>query len=347
MARKVEKVSIFTIATELGISPSSVSRVINNRTGVSEETRHAVNVLLNRYHFRKKYPEMHIKRIAIVLSVINGVNEYSSLVLTGIYESLLKRGMTACTIPLRDDIPQKVSILSQIREQQCSAAILLPSRYSKEDLLELGNSGLPITSIDYDADIPELGIVNNDSVSGARELTEHLLSLGHRKIGFITRWSEDNNHRERLQGCQQAMQEANLPAENLTVIDGDFYDLSFPSGESGAELFRKMRKTHLDITAIIGINDYIALGILHAAHEMKLRVPEDISIAGFDDIAFCKYTQPPLTTVFHPCIEAGQRAVEQVVNALNHHDYKPCKEILSTHLVIRRSTGPAPKIPGK
>lgn len=342
MARKIGKVSIYTIAAELDISPSSVSRVINNRTGVSEETRRAVNSLLNRYHFTKRYPEVHLKRIAIVMGVMRGVNEYSSRVLSGIYERLFEKGMTACTIPLRDDIPVKASILSQIREQQCCAAILLPSNYSKDDLMELGQSNLPITTIDFDAGIPELGIVNNDSVFGARELTEHLLALGHRKIGFITRWSDDHNHMERLLGCQQAMQAANLPAENLVVVNGDIHDLAVLGGESGKILFRELRKKHPEVTAVIGINDAVALGMLHEAHEMKLRVPEDISIAGFDDIYFSNYTQPPLTTVFHPCMEAGRRAVEQVVNALNQHDYKPCKEILTTKLIVRQSTGPAP-----
>ena len=340
MARKAGKVSIFTMADELGVSPATVSRVLNNRAGVGETTRRAVLTLARKYDFKLNYPQQHQPLIATVVSSQSGISSYTSRVLTGIYDYFATHTFRVNTIVLNPESGS--SILEAVREQQCSGVILIQPMYFTEQLPQLAASGLPIMEIDSNSGIPGIGCIDNDAYSGAVELTRHLLDLGHRKIGFLLRWPDSLNHVQRLKGYRETLAGAGLPVPDSWVVSGS--EPCAGGGESAESMLAELLRREPRITAVIGVNDDLALGAMHRAVRSGLRVPEDLSIAGFDDSDYCRLVIPEMTSVSHPCREAGFRAAAAVADyiASNGKTILP-REVLSTRLVPRRSTGPAPR----
>ena len=337
MARKAEKVSIFTIAAELGISAATVSRVLNNRTGVGEATRCAVLNLARKYNFRLNYPQQHQPIIATVISGESGISNYQSQVLTGIYNYFAQHPYRVNTIVINPAQPAP-TILETVREQQCSGVIIVQPSHFANHLAGLAASGLPIMEIDDRSELPGIGFIDNDSYSGAVELTEHLLSLGHRKIAFFMRWSRDLNHIQRLNGYRDTLLRKGVkPLEKWVVT----YDKIVQGSLSNVAqiMFDIQRQQAPDVTAIVGVNDELAIAVMHEALRLGIRIPEQLSIAGFDDHPFCEFVTPELTTVAHPSIEAGFLAAKAIAEYISSVGSSPLpRKILPTHLVVRNST---------
>ncbi|MBQ6471458.1 MAG: LacI family DNA-binding transcriptional regulator [Victivallales bacterium] len=337
MARKAGKVSIFTIAAELGISAATVSRVLNNRTGVGEATRCAVMNLAKKYNFRLNYPQQHQPIIATVISGERGISNYQSQILTGIYNYFAKHPYRVNTIVANptEDAP---SILETVREQQCSGVILIQPSHFASHLEGLSASGLPVMEIDDRSELPEIGFIDNDSYAGSVKLTEHLLSLGHRKIAFFMRWSRDLNHVQRLNGYRDTLLRNGVkPLEKWVVTYDEIVRGSL--SDVARIMFGIQRQQAPDVTAIVGVNDDLAIAVMHEALKLGLRIPEQLSIAGFDDHPFCKFVTPELTTVAHPSIEAGFLAAKAIAEYISSCGTTPLpRKVLPTHLVVRDST---------
>ena len=340
MARKAGKVSIFTMATELGISAATVSRVLNNRTGPGEETRRAVLKLARKYDFKLNYPQQHKPLIATVVPEHGGINSYTAQVLTGIYDYFTHHDLMVCTMACKPD--EEHSILQALRDRQCAGVIIIQSIYFADQLAELTASGLPVMLIDDRSEIESIGYVDNDSYSGAVALTEHLLKLGHRKIGFLLRWADDLNHSQRLQGYRDAMHKAGIEVPDHWIVN---FTGKEPLGIAAcsALMLEELLNNDPGITAVIAVNDDLALGAIHKALRMNLQIPQDLSIAGFDDQSFCQCVTPEITTVYHPCQEAGYQASEAIAEYLKTNGKSALpKTVLPTRLIVRESTGEAP-----
>ena len=341
MARKAGKVSIFTMAAELGISTATVSRVLNNRAGVGEKTRLLVLELARKYHFRLNYPQQHQPIIATVISGSDGLTTYQGQVLAGIYKYFSQHPYRVNTI-VANPYQSSPTILETLREQQCSGVIIIQPSHFADQLEGLAASGLPIMEIDDRSDLPGIGYIDNDSYLGALELTKHLISLGHRRIAFLMRWATDLNHMQRLQGYRDALSNAGIPADENWVVTYDDSEANGFAGIASTMLGRLFEKSP-DITAIIGVNDEIALAAMHHLLGMGIQVPQQISVAGFDNNMFCQLTMPELTSVAHPSAQAGFLAAQAVADYLSNFGSTPLpRQILPTYLVPRKSTGPAP-----
>ncbi len=337
MGRKASDISIFTIAAELGISPATVSRVINNKTGVSETTRMRVMEVLRKNNFKPNYPQQQKTKIAVIISGTHGIDYYSAQILTGIYEYLHENDIIAATLTCNTD----ESLLKIVREQQCSGIIILLPEYFRAQMPELEKSKLPIMLIDSQSSSPQIGFIDNDAYSAGMTITNHLIELGHRKIGFITRWEENLNHIQRYEGYRKAMQEAGieiLPSWLKTWTQND----NCNGCESGQKLFREIMTANPDLTALIAVNEELALGAMNEALRTGFKIPEDISIAGFDSSSYSAYITPSLTTISHPRKEAGKKAAEAIVVYLQSKRSGLLREILPTYLIPGESTGPVP-----
>ena len=341
MARKAGTVSIFTIAAELGVSAATVSRVLNNRTGIGEDTRHAVLELARKHNFRLNYPQQHQPIIAIVISGENGISNYQSQVLTGIYKYFAGHPYRVNTVVANPNQPAP-SILETVREQQCSGVIIVQPSHFATHLAGLASSGLPIMEIDDRSELPGIGFIDNDSYSGAVELTEHLISFGHRRIAFLMRWSKDLNHIQRFNGYHDALLNAGIKPLKKWVVTYDEADTGgYP--HIARTMLDTLRSQAPDVTAIVGVNDELALAVMHEASKQGVRIPEQLSIAGFDDHPLCQLVTPELTSVAHPSTEAGFLAAKAVADFISSFGETPLPcDILPTRLVVRDSTGPAP-----
>ncbi len=331
MARKPGKISLSTVAAELGISPSAVSRVINNRTGVSEETRRQVLALLRQYNFKVNYDSGRRRRIAIVSST-PVVAPYIAGVMSGINRYLQKHDHLSGNMIFYDKT-EREPLLSVLRDQQCSGVILLiPSAFERE-LGELSLSGLPVMLVDETTTLPGIGFIDNDSYLGSRQATLHLLELGHRRIGYLRR-GRTLNHLQRFEGYRNTMREANIDILPQWVVDEQ-------NSPDPATMARQLLAATPRVTAILTTNDELAWHTIRTLRQQRLRVPEDVSVVGFDDYPPSACWNPPLTTIRHPMEEAGEAAIQAIDHYLENNGRQPLpREILQTRLVIRESTAP-------
>lgn len=332
MARKPEKISISSIAKELGLSPSTVSRVMNNRTGAGEETRRAVLELLKKYDFKTNYPRPRSRKIAIA-ACGTAISDYTAAVISGIYRYIHQSDLSACMIQY--DANNGETLLSVLRDQQCSGVILLIPVTFRSQLPELSASGLPVMLVDEAIELPNIGFIDNDSYFGSRSAAEHLLSLGHRAVGYLNN-NTTLNHLQRFEAYRDAMKDAGIeihPEWSVNLKGGM---------EDGFRKTNELLDAAPEITAIMTTNDLIAWGAARAAVRRGLRIPQDISIVGFDDYPPSEFWNPPLTTVQHPMEEAGRLAAQALDRYFSSNGKVPLpKEILQTHLMIRESTGRA------
>lgn len=336
MARKSSEVSIYRIAEEAGVSVATVSRVMNRRAGVSEDTRGRIDHLLRQYSFKANYPQPRRARVAIMVPE-GYFSEYIREALAGIYEYAESHGILI-NIIIHD---KKESALERVRDQQCSGVIVLLAT-DPEYYHDLGFSELPVIFIDYALMVKGAGIISHDSYHGACEAMRHLLDLGHRKIGFLHYSYIKADHQPRLKAYENMLRCAGiepLPEWRVAGKPEDHYE---PVQSAGIILMDQLLDQTPDVTAVLCIDDLIATGAMTSAHRHKLDIPGDISIIGFGNYQGSSCLFPPLTTVDHPVSKSGYLALKAVNEAINSPSgWTPPHEILPTSLVVRESSGPA------
>lgn len=323
------QLTVRDIARLAGVSTATVSRVLNERADVSPGTRKAVLDVVEHHGV----PKPRTGLVAVTVPFIEG--SYFAAMLGGIADAVDDAGMKLLLLPTRND--RAKPLRERLTPGTADGAVLMLPPESLEDLFALQSDGMPITVIDprvpLDEGIPCVAATN---AAGAAAATEHLIGLGHRCIALITGppgWAATE---ERRQGYHAALAHAGIRAEPRFVEVGDW---QIPSGREAA---RRLFALDDRPTAIFAFNDEMAIGALHAAHENGLRVPEDVSVIGFDGVERGELLEPQLTTVRQPLAEMGRMAVTLVLRVLERRKIEALRVELSTRLVVRASTGPVP-----
>jgi len=180
----------------------------------------------------------------------------------------------------------------------------------------------------------DLPTVQIDNIDAARKATEHLVGLGHRRIGFIAGPLWNVLSRDRIHGYRDALLDAGVPFDDSLIVAGNF---SLASGVASAQTLLSMPNPP---TAIFASNDEMAIGAIRAARDRGFMVPRDLSVMGFDDIRFAAFVDPPLTTVSQPGAEIGRTAMAMLLNILSGREIVQRRVLLPTHLELRASTAP-------
>ncbi len=330
---RTRTVNITRIAEEAGLSIASVSRAMNGRSGVSEDVRRRVNQLLRKHNYVASSHLNREKKIAVISSA-DSFSNYVSALFDGLNAAAVEYGIEYCVINRGRN--SRRSLLEDIREQQCSGALMiLPSLFERE-LPELIDSELKLILIDQNSTCGNIGFIDNDSYSGAREAARHLIRLGHTRIGYLGFPLDTLNHIQRMKGYEHGLAEAGIVPEPGWVMSSG---LSFEGNRQAA---KELLSRHPELTAVMTSGDDIALGVLRAAWELGRKVPEQLSVVGFDDFECSACLTPALTTVHHPMREAAYRAMRELDLCLREPGRALPREILPTSLVIRESTGKCP-----
>jgi len=335
------------VARLAGVSRATVSRALNGSARVSAEAssrvheavaklgyepdvvaqnlvrQHARVIATNLFPEDDKQPIGHLGRAALYF-YIDVVENIEHEVASMGYDLM---------VPSRPQGKSPQSYVRSLQTRRVAGCVMLHA--SEARIQALIHASIPTVFIDKKAQGSHATYVSSDNIDGARQVTEHLLKLGHRRIAFMTGTSVDLSGLERLLGCQQALAQAGIaPDAGLIRQLGWSVDEAY---ESARVLLAERR----DFTAIVAGSDYMALGILRALREQGLRVPDDVSLVGFDDLEFCQYITPPLTTVRQDRAAMGRGAVRRLI-AMIEGTEEPSPLILPTQLIIRDSTGPAP-----
>jgi DNA-binding LacI/PurR family transcriptional regulator len=336
------------VAQLAGVSRATVSRALNGSARVSAEVRERVHAAAAQLGYEPDVIAQSLVRQRSQVIAVSLFPEGDELPLAhlgqtahyfylGVLENIEREAVSLgydLLLPSHSRGKSPENYIRSLRTRRVAGCIVLHAVDSR--IQALIHSSIPTVFIDRVGQGSHASYVKSDNIDGARQATEHLLALGHRRIAFLTGRTADLSGLERLLGCQQALAHAGVaPDSSLVRQSGWNIDEAY-------EATRILLAERRDFTAIVAGNDFMAIGILRALTEHGLRVPDDVSLVGFDDVEFSQYTIPPLTTVGQDRVAMGCGAVQRLI-AMIEGTGEPSPLILPTQLIVRKSTGPIPK----
>ena len=306
------KVTLEMVAAAAGVSPSTVSRILNGTAVVAEEKRAAVDEAIARLGFvpnpmARGLAGGRTMSIGVVTQAID--SPFYGGALRGVEEELGRAGYSPLFVSGHWSAAREAQCIETLKARRVDGIIVLTGRLSDAALAQHAQS-LPVVVTGRTLTAPHLYALNFDNFEGARLATHHLLSLGHRRIAFISGDSRHPDAKERQRGYRAALEAADVPYEPALVLPGQYTE------DSGRMAVERLLDSREPFTAIFAANDQMAFGAGLALHRRHLRVPEDVSLVGFDDVASALYAIPPLSTVHHPVYELGQAAAQAMLQLL-------------------------------
>src|SRR3954468_16597163 len=334
------RATIRQVASAAGVSIATVSRVLNGRPDVAPQTREAVLRVVRDHGFSTNRNARALSGgrtglVGVTLPVVQG--GYFSSILAGVTEGLYNEDMRVVLCPTLHQYEREVNLLQRLLHGTTDAGILMLPEESNEELRALQRQGYPFVVVDPRAPTEDgIAAVSAANASGARRATEPRLELGHRRIGAITGPSMWLASSERLNGFRSALAAAGVLAEPSLVREAGF---EVGAGDAAAAPLLDLPERP---TAIFAFNDELAVSVMRAARERGLRVPDDVSVVGFDDSEKARITTPGLTSVRQPLAEMGRMAVTLLLQMLENDRVEGVSVELAIRLVERDSAAPPP-----
>ena len=334
------------VAQLAGVSPMTVSRVINGATNVRLETREAVQAAMKELNYKpnsaaRSLAGAQIFRVGLLYG--NPSANYLSELIVGALDAASQQGaqllIEKC---LGTDANAERTAATKLINGG-AVAIILPSPHCESPslLAELASNSVPVVAVTPGRAPPETSCVRIDDFQAAYAMTDHLIKLGHERIGFIKGNPAQTASGERERGFWAAMRDAGLDLSNCPVQQGYF------TYRSGFEAAEKLINYNPRPTAIFASNDDMAAATITVAHKAGLDVPKDLSVVGFDDTPIATTIWPELTTIRQPISEMAGAALNQIVNLLRQRnsrsDPKVVDQLVDFQLIIRDSAAPPPK----
>ncbi|OWQ86986.1 transcriptional regulator [Roseateles aquatilis] len=327
------KVTLGMVAEVSGVSPSTVSRILNGTAVVSQEKKDAVDRAIAELGFvpnpiARVLAGGRSQSVGVVTQAID--SPYYGVALRGIEEVLDAAGFVPLFASGHWNAKEEQRCIDTLRSRRVDGLIVLTGRLSDDSLRKLAKD-LPVVVTGRTLKAQGLYSLNFNDFEGARLATHHLLSQGHRKIAFITGDPVHPDAQERLRGYRAALEAAGVKYKPALVLPGLFHE------DSGLMAVERLIDSREPFTAIFAANDQMAFGASLALHRRGLRVPDDVSIVGFDDLAGAAHSIPPLTTIHQAGLELGRCAAQALLDLLA--DRKPTAQLPEPRLIIRSSTG--------
>ncbi len=323
------------VAQAAGVSLATVSRAIRNPELLSAETMQRVEAAIRKkqYKYNPK-PRINSGTLPVLgVTVPNTICFGFADTLMGIQEACLARGYAMTVGCTNYESQTERKLLTDFRKNRIAGLILAGFSLSNENLIrEFVNSGVPVCVIWEKSSDNKLSYVGFDNFQAVYDLASYLISLGHRRIGLICGpFSKSDRPYRRLNGYRTALEEHQITYEPHLVYEG------IPSIEEGQKGMKDIMSHPLPPTAVLAAADVFALGALGTAHNLGLRVPEDISLVGVDDIPYAAFSIPPLTTAHVPAYDMGYKAVDVIANNIGDGKPKVVHYNYKVDIVIRES----------
>jgi LacI family transcriptional regulator len=325
-------VNIDTVAQAAGVSASTVSRILNGTATVNESKRKAVELAISKLGY---IPNLNARGLAGGRSLSVGVvtqaldSPFYGTALRGIEDELERAGYQCLFTSGHWDATSEARCIESLRSRRVDGIIVLTGRLSNSTLKSYAKA-LPIVVTGRDLVAPGIVSLKFDDYHGALMAVNHLIDLGHRRIAFIAGHAQHPDSKERLQAYKDALISANIAYDTDLVCQGDY------SEQSGEFATTGLLSRGIDFTAMFASNDQMAFGAAVALHRKGLRIPDDVSMVGFDDLPGSSYVVPPLTTVRQAAFELGQLAAQSMLHMLTGKNYT--SEMPRPQLMRREST---------
>jgi DNA-binding LacI/PurR family transcriptional regulator len=330
-----QRPTIYDVARLAGVSTATVSRALNGTGHIAPATHATIEAAVEQLGYRpntiaRSLVMRSTQTIALLLPDIT--NPFYAALVSGIQQTALAHGWTMLLCTTESDAEREEHYLGVLRAKQVDGVLVDGLVLPSDRIARFVEDGFPIVCLDRDIDSRSIPVVQVDNRLGGRIATRHLIDLGHRRIAHVTGAGELGISDERLAGYRDALTEVGLPVDFQLVEEGRFTD------EGGHDAARKLLEREPDLTAIFAANDLSALGVLNAMAEVGKRVPEDVSVVGFDDLHLSAYTSPPLTTIRQPAIAIATLATEILIGLTRGQPNDQMRHLLEPELVVRGST---------
>lgn len=330
--------TIRDVAREAGVSIATVSRAFNQSSLVSQATCQQVREVAARLDYwpngtARSLITNRTHALGVLLPDLYG--EFFSEVIRGIDLAARRERFQVLVSSSHAATDTLVAAVRSMRGRIDGLIALVPDAESARAVRDFTRA-FPVVALDPGAEIPECGSISIANFDGARAMVRHLIGLGHHVIATVRGPEGNIDAEERLRGYRAALAESRIELPAEFVLAGDFTE------ESGHQAAAAILALEPRPTAVFAANDCIAIGLMSALRDEGVRVPEDIAMGGFDDIAISRYLNPPLTTVHVDAHELGGRAVDQILPHTRTKKALPIRhDMLSTTLVVRTSCGAA------
>lgn len=331
--------TIKDIAKKAGVSYATVSRALNGRRGVKDDTRELILEVARNMGYQpnaiaRGLVLKHTKTLALVIPDIT--NPFFPEITRGVEDTASLQGYSVFLCNSHWDAKKEKLYLNTLQEKRVDGIILHTSNNVEED--QYTNFKIPMVLLNKISSVVEYSSVEVDNVRGGFLATKHLIEAGYRKIAFIGGTENSPSNAERKEGYKLALKQHRIPLDERLIMSGSF------KSESGYENMKKLIDSGNIPDAVFGGNDVIALGVLHCAQEHGLRVPDDFGIIGFDDIPYASLPQIQLTTIEQPKYQMGRYAVDLLIKALRPEEGGEVKRIiLEPKLKARKTTREVPR----
>lgn len=332
--------TITDVAQRAGVSAMTVSRVLNQSGYASEETRARVLAAAAELGYMPDAlaRSLRVKRtqtLALILTDIT--NPFFTTVARGVEDAASAAGYAVIFCNTDESEEEEARYTQMLLERQVDGVLLVPATSISRSIEAARRRGKPVVVLDRRVTGAAVDTVRCDSEGGAYQATAHLLQLGHRQIAVLAGSPDVSVVAERVAGARRACAEAGLALTESHILHGR------PAVESGAEMARRALALDPRPTALLATNNFIAVGAFEALRAAGLRVPDDVSLAGFDDLPPALVIDPFLTVVSQPAYEMGRRGAELLLARLRGEGpAEPQHIVLPTELVARRSTAAPP-----
>jgi len=329
--------TIKDVAKQAGVSPTTVSHVINETRFVSEELRARVLEVMKELNYQPSAVARSLRRgetHTIGLIFPDNANPFFAEVARGIEDTSFEHDYSVILCNSDDNLRKELLYTNVLAEKRVDGILFVSAGNSTENTQALQERGIPLVVVDREVRGVDVDSVLTDNVHGGWLATHHLVELGHRRVGCISGPSDITPSADRITGYRQALQEAGISVDESLIVRGDF------QYESGHWAARQLSAMDDPPTAIFACNDLMAIGAISAALELGRQVPATLSLVGFDDVRLASFVNPPLTTVAQPKYEMGVLAAQMLMERIKDKTMPPRRHLLETTLVIRGSCRP-------
>jgi DNA-binding LacI/PurR family transcriptional regulator len=327
------------IAKSLGVSTATVSRALNDRPGVGSELRERVLARAREFNYM---PTLNARGLATSQTFNIGfffhqkpglpasADPFYTEIMNSAQQVIARSAYHLTFETLSEDVLSRPADFRFVRERRIDAMILAGPDIPAGFITAMLNTQTAVVLVDNRLDYSAVNCVNSDDETGAYCAAQHLLGLGHTRIGILAGPADWASTQRRVWGYERALGEHGISA---TVVRVDETTI-----DSGKRAYQQLQAAHPDITAICAVNDSMAIGAIRQAVTAGKRVPDDLSVVGFDDISWAEFNEPPLTTVRIPRRQMGKEAAHRVLMLLQDADLLASEIVVPVTLVERNST---------
>lgn len=325
-------VTLKMVAERAEVSVNTVSRAINNKSDIKEETKKRILEVTRELGYVRNDTAVALrtkKTGTIGVVIADNRNPFYAEVLNGMEEAAREKNYHIILANTQRDYKKEEEAINLLLAKRVDGLLITPVQDRDDDIRNLIDANIPFVVVGRDFENIQVDAIYNDEIKGGFLATEYLIKKGHKRIALIDGFLYKSPAKARLEGYKRALNKYNLPLDDSLVSVGDI------NMEDGYERTRQMLEKDLDFTAIFTYNDMMAFGSMQAIKERGLRIPEDIGLVGYDDIPYSSLISPPLTTIRLKKQELGVESVKLLFSRINGIRKKTKKIMLDVEIIVR------------